>query len=128
MGGVSDASRALAAAGRQHRLRFLASVPLTSVLFGGKFLSAYLAARALGVEAPFTDLILAQIFLHILLYFFPTPGGAGGAEAGAALVMSRFIPAELLPAYTVLWRAATMYLSVLVGGIILVGHLRRELS
>ena len=42
--------------------------------------------------------------------------------------MSRFIPSELLAAYTLLWRAATMYLSVLVGGVFLAGYFRRELT
>ena len=72
------------------------------------------------------ELIIIQVFLHIMLYFFPTPGGSGGAEVGTAMVMQSLVPTALLPVYTLLWRTAVMYLSVLVGGLFLIQNIRKH--
>ena len=113
---------------RKHKLRFLLSVLTTIILFANKYLAAYLAIRALGLQGSLFELIIIQIFLHIMLYFFPTPGGSGAAEVGTAIMMQSLVPSALLPAYTLLWRTAIMYLSVLVGGLILVHYIRRKVS
>jgi uncharacterized protein (TIRG00374 family) len=112
--------------GRRHKLRFAASVGLSVLVFANKYLAGYLAARALGLDPPLVDLILVQAFLNVLLYFFPTPGASGGAEVSAAVLMAPLVPAPLLAPYTLLWRTATTYLSVVVGGIVLVRYLRRD--
>ena len=111
---------------RRYKMRFLLSIPITVVVFSNKYFAAYLAARALGLETALVELMIIQMFLHILLYFFPTPGGSGGAEVGTAVVMQSLIPSALLPAYTLLWRTSIMYFSVLVGGIILIRYIRQS--
>lgn len=118
-----DTARQLAL---KHKLRFGAAVCLSIVIFGNKFLAAYFAARALGLSPPLLDLIVIQVFINVLMYFFPTPGASGGAELSAAILMSRLVPTELLGPFTVLWRSATMYLSVIVGGVILMRYLQRD--
>ena len=70
--------------------------------------------------------MVLQMFLHILLYFFPTPGGSGAAEVASAVVMQSLIPSALLPAYTLLWRTSIMYFPVLIGGIILIRYIRKS--
>ena len=110
---------------RDHKRRFAAAVLLSGVIFGNKYLAAYFAALSLGLSPPVFDVMVIQVFINVLLYFFPTPGASGGAEISSAVLMSRLVPAELLGPYTLLWRTATMYLSVIVGGAILMGYLRR---
>jgi uncharacterized protein (TIRG00374 family) len=118
-----DTARQLAL---KHKLRFAAAVCLSIVIFSNKFLAAYFAARGLGLSPPLLDLILIQVLINVLMYFFPTPGASGGAELSAAVLMSSMIPTELLGPFTVLWRSATMYLSVIVGGVILLRYLQRD--
>jgi uncharacterized membrane protein YbhN (UPF0104 family) len=64
--------------------------------------------------------------LHFLLYFMPTPGGSGVAEVLAPAVMSSFLPASLLVAYTVLWRFFLAYVTIFVGGAILFRWLEED--
>ncbi len=109
----------------EHKLRFVVSIGLSVVIFGNKYFAAYLAARALGFSPPLLDLLIIQVFINVLIYFFPTPGGSGGAEIGGAVLMSRLIPGHFLGPFTVLWRSATVYLSVIVGGIVLMRLVRR---
>ncbi len=110
---------------QENKMLFLLSIPITVLVFANKYFAAYLAARALGIDAALLEVMLIQMFLHILLYFLPTPGGSGGAEIGTAVVMQGLIPTALMPAYTLLWRTSIMYFSVLVGGLILMRYLRK---
>jgi uncharacterized protein (TIRG00374 family) len=110
----------------EHKLRFAISIGLSVAIFGNKYFAAYLASRALGLSPPLLDLLIIQVFINVLIYFFPTPGGSGGAEVGGAVLMSGLVAGELLGPFTVLWRSATVYLSVVVGGTILMRHLRRD--
>ena len=123
---LDDARIGIKTVARDHKLRTLLSLPITVALFANKYIAAYLAALALGLHPPFAELIIIQVFLNVMLYFFPTPGASGGAEVGTAILMRTLVPESLLPAYTVLWRTATTYLSVLVGGLLLTHYIRRE--
>ncbi len=118
-----DTVRSLAS---EHKLRFAISVGLSVAIFGNKYFAAYLAARALGLSPPLLELLIVQVFINVLIYFFPTPGGSGGAEVGGAVLMSGLVAGHLLGPFTVLWRSATVHLSVIVGGTILMRHLRRD--
>ena len=82
--------------------------------------------RAVGRDPPLAHVYVIQFVISALVYFVPTPGGSGGAEAGAAAWMRLLIPEALLGAHTVLWRAATAYLSVAVGGLLFIRCVRRH--
>lgn len=124
--GVTDGAAAVRQIMRHHKRRFLAGAALSFLVFGNKYFAAYLAARAIGVDPPLIDLMVAQAILHVALYFFPTPGASGGAEVGAAIANRSLVPADLLAPHTLLWRIAILYFSVLVGGLFMLGYLRRE--
>lgn len=117
---------AIARVGARHKLRLLASVGLSVAVFGNKYLAGYLAARALGLHPPVVETLCVQAFLNVLLYFFPTPGASGGAEVTAAVLMAPLVPQWSLAPLTLLWRTATTYLPVVVGGVLLVRYLRRD--
>ena len=53
-----------------------------------------------------------QTLITFLLYFAPTPGGAGLAEIVSATVMSIYVPRDLTPSYILLWRIVVSYLTV----------------
>jgi len=92
---------------------------LTSALaHANKLLAAYVVLRALGIEANLVDVLLIQTTISFLLYFAPTPGGAGAAEALSAALMTAYVPRALLPVYTLLWRFTMSYATVIFGSFI----------
>jgi uncharacterized protein (TIRG00374 family) len=94
-----------------------------------KLLAGYVALRAIGVEAPFTDVLLLQTLISFLLYFFaPTPGGSGVAELLSAAVMSIYVPRPLTALYTMIWRLTTTYFTVGAGSAIFAAWVRRGLK
>ena len=89
---------------------------LTSGLaHANRLLAGYVAMRALGLEASFLDILIVQVTVSFLLYFAPTPGGAGMAEALSAAVMQKYVPNAYLPAYTIIWRFTMSYATVIFG-------------
>jgi uncharacterized protein (TIRG00374 family) len=92
-----------------------------------KLLAGYVAMRVLGIPADFTDILLLQTLISFLLYFAPTPGGSGLAELTSAAVMSIYVPRELTPSYTLIWRFINSYATVIVGSLIFWYWLRRGL-
>ena len=93
-----------------------------------KLLAGYVALRAIGIEARFVDVLLLQTLITFLLYFFaPTPGGSGIAEILSAAVMSIYVPREMTPSYTLVWRFINSYATVIVGSLIFWYWLRRGL-
>ena len=74
--------------------------------------------RALGIHANLSDVLLVQTTIAFLLYFAPTPGGSGAAEALSAALMSVYVPRALLPIYTLLWRFTVSYATVIFGSFI----------
>lgn len=79
---------------------------------GNKLLAGYVALRAIGIEAHFVDVLLLQTLITFLLYFAPTPGASGIAELLSAAVMSVYVPREMVPLYTLLWRLTLSYWTI----------------
>ena len=102
---------------------------LTSALaHANKLLAGYLVLRALGIEANFVDVLLLQTTISFLLYFAPTPGASGAAEALSAALMRVYVPRALLPIYTLLWRFTVSYATVIVGSYIFFKLLRGRMD
>ncbi len=99
-------------------LAMLGGVATSSLAHANKLLAAYVVLRALGIEANLVDVLLVQTTIAFLLYFAPTPGGAGAAEALSAALMGLYVPRALLPVYTVLWRFTVSYATVIFGSFV----------
>lgn len=56
-----------------------------------------------------------MIFLNMLLYFTPTPGGSGIAEGGFVLLFSETVPAGTVGIMAVCWRLIAEYIPFLIG-------------
>ena len=80
-----------------------------------KLLAGYVTLRALGIHANFVDVLLLQTLITFLLYFAPTPGASGIAELMSAAVMSVYVPKELTPLYTLIWRLILTWYTVAAG-------------
>jgi hypothetical protein len=92
-----------------------------------KLMAGYFAMRALGLTPDFTEILLVQAFITFLLYFAPTPGASGLAEVISAAVMSVYVPRELTPSYTLIWRFVVSYATVGLGSVVFWRWLRRGL-
>jgi len=102
---------------------------LTSGLaHANRLLAGYVAMRALGLPAHFVDILIVQVVVSFLLYFAPTPGAAGAAEALSALVMQKYVAKSLLPAYTIIWRFTMSYATVIFGSFLFYRLLRGRLE
>lgn len=93
-----------------------------------KLLAGWVVLRALGIHADLIDVLLVQTTIVFLLYFAPTPGASGVAEALSAALMSVYVPRSLLPAYTVLWRFCVSYATVAFGSYLFYRILRGRLD
>lgn len=109
-------------------LALLLAIIISGPSHGNKLLAGYVALRAVGIEAHFVDVLLLQTMITFLLYFFaPTPGGSGVAEVLSAAVMSIYVPRELTPLYTMIWRLILSWFTLAAGGAIFYAWVRRGL-
>jgi uncharacterized protein (TIRG00374 family) len=99
-------------------LALVVAVVLSAPAHANKLLAGFVVLKALGIHAPFLDVLLLQTFITFVLYFAPTPGGSGLAEILSAAVMSIYLPRALTPSYILLWRLTVSYLTVGVGSVI----------
>jgi hypothetical protein len=83
-----------------------------------KLLAGYVALRVVGIEANFVDVLLVQTLITFLLYFAPTPGASGVAEVLSAAVMTIYLPRELTPLYTLVWRCILTWFSIGAGFVV----------
>jgi glycosyltransferase 2 family protein len=99
-------------------LALTGAVLSSSLAFANKLLGGYVVLRMLDIHVNFIDVLLLQTLITFLLYFSPTPGGAGLAEILSAAVMSIYVPRPLTPSYILLWRSVLAYFTVGVGSIV----------
>ena len=70
----------------------------------------------LGVmDADWCTVMGRMIFLNMLLYFTPTPGGAGIAEGGFVMLFAETVPAGTVGIIAVCWRLIAEYIPFLIG-------------
>ena len=105
------------------KLAFLAMLILSSVAYLNKFFIAYIVLKGMGLDVPFIETIFIQMILFLIVYFSPTPGAAGVAELSSARLMGTIIPESSLAIFTMLWRTFTLYISVAIGGVIMLKYL-----
>jgi uncharacterized protein (TIRG00374 family) len=112
----------------RHGKACFAAVCLLSVIFLlARTLVPYLCARFLGVEGgTLREIVEAQMALVFLVFFAPTPGGAGIAEGASLSIMADIVPPGIAPYYTLLWRLSTAYLAAAAGFLCLGRALSRD--
>jgi uncharacterized protein (TIRG00374 family) len=111
---------------RTHRGAVLALVPLTALLFLTKFALTFAVFRAFQPDGFLGEFLATQVILVLALFFAPTPGGSGITEASAAAFLSTFLATGPAFAFVVHWRLLTLYVPVLLGGLVLLAQLRAD--
>lgn len=67
-------------------------------------------------EFNFIQVMGRMVLLNLVLYFSPTPGGSGIAEAGFVVLFSKILPDGLAGIMAVMWRFTAEYVPFLIGG------------
>ena len=84
------------------------------------FIYLTVPAYFLGLQFPF-DLVQVMgrmYLLNLVLYFSPTPGGSGIAEAGFVALFNHLVPSGTVGILAVLWRFTAEYLPFILGALI----------
>ena len=84
------------------------------------FIYMTVSAYFLGLQFPF-DLVQVMgrmYLLNLVLYFSPTPGGSGIAEAGFVALFNHLVPSGTVGILAVLWRFTAEYLPFVLGAFI----------
>ena len=84
------------------------------------FIYLTVPAYFLGQQFPF-DLVQVMgrmYLLNLVLYFSPTPGGSGIAEAGFVALFNHLVPSGTVGILAVLWRFTAEYLPFILGAFI----------
>ena len=84
------------------------------------FIYMTVPAYFLGLQFPF-DLVQVMgrmYLLNLVLYFSPTPGGSGIAEAGFVALFNHLVPNGTVGILAVLWRFTAEYLPFILGAFI----------
>lgn len=101
---------------RHGKTSFMWVCLLSVVILFARCLLAYLSIRFLGLDnSGFAHIIEVQMALIFVIFFAPTPGGAGLAEGASMTIMREIVPMGFVPAYHLLWRSLTLYLPAVVG-------------
>ncbi|MDR3565070.1 MAG: lysylphosphatidylglycerol synthase transmembrane domain-containing protein [Negativicutes bacterium] len=69
----------------------------------------------LGISVDWPLVLGRMIFLNILLYFAPTPGGSGIAEGGFVILFNELLPPGTVGVLAVAWRIVAEYLPFSIG-------------
>ena len=99
----------------------------TAVLYLNKYFMGYVLAAALQGQVDLSFIGL-QLLQHIVLYFSPTPGASGVAEASTGLLMNRVLVAEVTVLWVVGWRLLTTFFGTILGVFVLLGEARRHVG
>jgi len=94
-----------------------AGTALSGAMVLNKSAIGLLLAAGLGFGGPWLEVLARQAVQGFLLYFSPSPGGSGIAEASVPLFMGGVLPEGRWMEFAVLWRAATSYVGVATGAV-----------
>jgi len=111
---------------QKHFHVFIYGILVSGVCFMSKFAVAYFIVRSLGMHASFLQVVLLQMVVILINYFFPTPGASGSAELSSAALMSAVVSKGLIGVYVILWRILTTYVAVGFGGGVVLHELGKK--
>jgi uncharacterized protein (TIRG00374 family) len=72
--------------------------------------------RGMGSSLSVLQILYISMTVYLVMAYTPTPGASGGAEVGSVVFFSPFLPAKVLATFVIVWRVATYYLTLLIGG------------
>lgn len=91
------------------------SILFTLLFLFTLFLFPVLLIKDLNPSAPVLGIILSQIVITTVMYFAPTPGASGIAEAAFILLFLGYVTQGNIVSLTFAWRLFTVYLGIGLG-------------
>jgi len=122
---VEDSRKSLRLYFRKQKFKLFLAFLVTVISYIALFFIAPVILLGLGAKPPILETFYLQLLLKFLLFFVPTPGGSGVAEAAFVSVFKPFSPEYLLGVCVVLWRLFTCYIGVAIGGFVIIRMLQR---
>lgn len=113
---------------KDHPFLFPTSLLITTLLYLNKYCMQYVILLALGIHTELIQVISIQILIQFMIYFAPSPGGSGFAEAGIAVLFFKIVPGGVLPVFTLLQRVFLLFFPALIGAFILIGLLKKHVD
>jgi len=111
---------------REHPFLFPLSLLLTTLLYLNKYLMQYVILMGLGVQTDLMQVISIQILIQFMIYFAPSPGGSGFAEAGIAVLFAKVVPASVISVFTLLQRSFLLFFPALIGAWVVISLLKKQ--
>ncbi|NTS41727.1 flippase-like domain-containing protein [Flavisolibacter sp. BT320] len=105
---------------------FPLSLLITTVLYLNKYCMQYFILLGLGIEVDLLQVISIQILIQFMIYFAPSPGGSGFAEMSIAVLFGKFVPAAVLPLFTLLQRSYLLFFPAVIGATVVLRLLQRQ--
>lgn len=99
----------------------------TVVLYLNKYAMGFVLAVALQGSVEIW-IIGLQLLQNVVLYFAPTPGASGFAEASTGILLKQVLAAEITVLWVVLWRLLTTFFGAILGMFVLIGEVRRHVK
>jgi uncharacterized protein (TIRG00374 family) len=111
---------------RKHPFLFPLSLLITTLLYINKYCMQYVILLGLGVQTDLLQVISIQILIQFMIYFAPSPGGSGFAEAGIAVLFAQIVPVSVLSVFTLLQRSFLLFFPALIGAYVVVSLLKEH--
>jgi uncharacterized protein (TIRG00374 family) len=111
---------------KQNPLLFPLSLLITTLLYLNKYCMQYVILLGLGVHTDLLQVISIQILIQFMIYFAPSPGGSGFAEAGIAVLFAKVVPASILSIFTLLQRSFLLFFPALIGAYVVISLLKKH--
>ena len=113
---------------KENPFLFPLSLLITTLLYLNKYCMQYLILLGLGVNTDLFQVISIQILIQFMIYFAPSPGGSGFAEAGIAVLFAKIVPASVLSIFTLLQRSFLLFFPALIGAYVVISLLKKHTS
>jgi uncharacterized protein (TIRG00374 family) len=99
----------------------------TLLLYLNKYFMGFVLASGLqgSVDRAFIGLQLLQ---NVVLYFAPTPGASGLAEASSGVLLNHVLDAQVTVLWVVGWRMLTTFCGTILGVFVLIAEGRRHVA
>jgi len=111
-----------------HPFLFPFSLLITTFLYLNKYCMQYVILLGLGIQTELIQVISIQILIQFMIYFAPSPGGSGFAEAGISVLFARIVPASFLSVFTLLQRSFLLFFPALIGAFVVIRLLKKHTS
>lgn len=82
--------------------------------------------KAIGYRIPTSTILVLQVVVTFFMYFAPTPGASGVAEAGYGLLFAQLVQQQDITLLTLSWRFLTIYVGMIIGIVILYNEVIKQ--